>query len=259
MERCSSDPVRRPWVRKSSCGSEVKRTSAGKLLGFGADPDARPHRAVCTSLAAMQYTGLRSALFSCCLLGLTLGCGTSPAVSNDAGVDAGSNADAGVDAGGNVDAGQDAGSGVDAGADGGHNVNVCGAASGTVAWTASIPAATTSLVPTDIVAGSTNDVVVGDINNGSVFEQHRWNSSGALLSSHHDAKGGYAGTLFPSNLVLDPQNDIFYGLVLTGLPQGSNFGASVTFTRLAPDGSTVFTHAYVNALPASSGQPSVLV
>ena len=207
----------------------------------------------------MQYTGLRSALFSCCLLGLTLGCGTSPAVSNDAGVDAGSNADAGVDAGGNVDAGQDAGSGVDAGADGGHNVNVCGAASGTVAWTASIPAATTSLVPTDIVAGSTNDVVVGDINNGSVFEQHRWNSSGALLSSHHDAKGGYAGTLFPSNLVLDPQNDIFYGLVLTGLPQGSNFGASVTFTRLAPDGSTVFTHAYVNALPASSGQPSVLV
>ena len=223
----------------------------------------------------MQFPGLRSALFSCCLLGLALGCGTSPASSNDAGVDAGSNADAGsnvdagrdagsnvdagVDAGGKVDAGADAGSGVDAGVDAGHNVNVCGAASGTVAWTASIPAATTSLVPTDIVAGSTNDVVVGDVSSGSVFDQYRWNSSGTLLGSHHDAKGSYAGTLFPSNLVLDPQNDVFYGLVLTGLLQGSNSGASVTFTRLAPDGSTVFAKTYQNALPASSGAPSVLV
>ena len=222
----------------------------------------------------MRCTGRRRSLLFRCLVGLSLSCGACTGSTDDPGVDAGQNLDAGVDAGqndagvdaGHNDAGVDAGqndAGVDAGqndggVDAGHNVNVCGATSGMVAWTASIPAATTSLVPTDIVAGSTNDVVVGDINNASVFEQYRWNSSGALLSTHQDAKGTYVGPLFPSNLFLDSQNDIFYGLVLTGLSQGANTGASVTFTRLAPGGSTVFTHGYTSALPASSGPPSML-
>ena len=90
--------------------------------------------------------------------------------TNDAGT---SDAGAGV-----MDGGSDAGR-VDAGSDAG-KVNVCSAAAGTVAWTASIPAATTSLVPMRIVAGSTNDVVVSDINNASTFQQYRWDSSGVL-------------------------------------------------------------------------------
>ena len=172
------------------------------------------------------------------LVVLTLGCETAVISTNDAGT-----SDAGAD-GGVADAGSDAGT-----------VNVCSAAAGAVAWTASIPAATTSLVPMNIVAGSTNDVVVSDINNASTFEQYRWDSSGVLLSRHQDAKGAYAGTMFPSNLVLDSQNDLFYGLVLTGLPQGSNNGASVTWTRLAPDGGTVFAETSTSI----SGQPSVAV
>jgi hypothetical protein len=188
----------------------------------------------------MRCTGIRCRLLAVCLVGLTLGCGTSGTPSHDAGT---STNDAGTPTN-----------------DGGiSNANVCGVAPGTVAWTASIPAATTSLVPMDIVAGATNDVVVSDINNASTFEQYRWNSSGALLSGHQDAKGAYAGTLFPSNLVLDSQNDIFYGLLRTGLPQGSNSGASVTFARLAPDGTTVFTDTDTNALLTASGQPSVAV
>jgi hypothetical protein len=173
----------------------------------------------------MRWADILRGLLAVCLVGLSLGCQTAPISTDDAGTS---------------DAGK---------------VNVCGAAAGSVAWTASIPAATTSLVPMDIVAGSTNDVVVSDINNASTFEQYRWNSSGVLLSRHQDAKGAYAGTMFPSNLVLDSQNDVFYGLVLTGLPQGSNSGASVTWARLAPDGGTVFADTYTSA----SGQPSVPV
>jgi hypothetical protein len=197
------------------------------------------------SVHAMFWTGIRPRLLAVCLVGLTVGCEASVTSTNDAGT---------PDAGG--DAGADAGV-TDAGSDAGHAVNVCGAAAGTLAWTASIPAATTSLVPTDIVAGSTNDVVVSDINNASTFEQYRWNSSGVLLSRHEDAKGAYAGAIFPSNLVLDSQNDVFYGLILTGLPQMSNSGAALTFARLAPDGTTVFSVTWDNALPTGSGQPSV--
>jgi hypothetical protein len=195
------------------------------------------------SLGDMHWAASRSHLPAVCLVGLLWGCGTAVISTNDAGSDGGV-ADAGPDAG-VVDAGPDAG-----------KVNVCSAAAGTVAWTESIPAATASLVPMDIVAASTNnDVVVSDIYDASTFEQYRWNASGVLLSHHQDAKGAYAGTMFPSNLVLDSQNDIFYGLVLTGLPQPSNSGAAVTWTRLKPDGGAVFVDTYT----ATSGQPSVAV
>jgi hypothetical protein len=186
----------------------------------------------------MRWAHSQRYLLAVCLGVLTWGCETAVSSTNDAGT-----SDAGPD-GGVVDGGSDAG-----------KVNVCSAAAGTLAWTASIPAATTSLVPMDVVAGSTNDVVVSDINNASTFEQYRWNSSGVLLSRHQDAKGAYAGTMFPSNLVLDSQNDAFYGLVLTGLPPGSNSGASVTWTRLAPDGGAVFAITATS----TSGQPSVAV
>jgi hypothetical protein len=189
----------------------------------------------------VRWTDTRRGLLGACLVGLTFGCETALVSTNDAGTsDVGG--DAGVADAGVADAG---------------NVNVCGAAAGSVAWTASVPAATTSLIPMDIVAGSTtNDVVVSDISNASFFEQHRWNSSGVLLGRHEDAKGAYAGAMFPSNVVFDPQNDIFYGLVLTGLPDGSSTGASVTWTRLTPDGGTVFADTWT---ATETGQPSVAV
>lgn len=184
-----------------------------------------------------------------CLIGLMLGCGTATIGPTDSGLN-------NLDAGGTMDGGAPS----EAGTDAGPHRDVCGAAPGTVAWTASIPAASLSQVPTDVVASSTNDdVVVGTIANGSTFEQYRWSSSGAVLSSHQDGAGTYAGPIFPSNLVLDSQNDVFYGLVRTGQQQGSNLGVSLTFARLAPDGTTVFSNTQVNTLPASSGQPSVAV
>jgi hypothetical protein len=184
-----------------------------------------------------------------CLTGLVLGCGTATIGPSDSGP-------SNPDAGGTTDAGTPS----DAGTDAGLHRDVCGVAPGTVAWTASIPTASTSQVPTDVVASSTNDdVVVGAIANGSTFEQYRWSSSGAVVSSHQDGAGAYTGPMFPSNLVLDSQNDVFYGLVRTGQPQGSNSGVSLTFARLAPDGTTLFSNTQVSALPASSGQPSVAV
>ncbi len=209
-------------------------------------------------------------LLACCFIGFALGCGPSQSTNDagdnnpgsDSGVDAGTPSDAGKpsDAGMPSDAGTSDAGLPDAGTDAGHAVNVCGAASGSLAWSASIPAATTTLVPTDIVAGpTTNDVVVGDIRSASTFEQYRWDSSGNLLGTHQDAKGAYAGTMFPSNLVIDGQNDLFYGLVLTGLPEAANTGALLTFERLAPDGTPVFSQPEPNALPTSSSQQSVEV
>ncbi len=202
----------------------------------------------------MSWSNIRRGLLAVCLVAPTFGCETALISTKDAGTfDLGR--DGGVGDAGSADAGSDAGA-VDAGSIPG-NGNVCGAAAGSVAWTASIPAATASLVPMDIVASSTtNDVVVSDMNNGSIFEQYRWNSSGVLLSRHQDANGAYMGAMFPSNLVMDSENDIFYGLVLTGLPEGSSAGASVTWARLAPDGGTVFADTWT---ASESGQPSVAV
>ncbi len=208
-------------------------------------------------------------VLACCVIGLALGCGPSQDTANDAGGnnpgsdsggDAGTRSDAGTPSDGGMpsDGGTSDAGPADAGTDAGHAVNVCGAPSGTFAWSASIPAATT-LVPTDIVAGPTNDVVVGDVRSASTFEQYRWNSTGTLLGTHQDAKGAYAGTIFASNLVIDGQNDLFYGVVLTGLPEAPNTGALLTFERLAPDGTPVFSKPQASALPTSSSQQSVEV
>ncbi len=201
------------------------------------------------TFSSVRCNNIRRRLLAVCLVGLASGCETALISPNDGGT-----SDAGGD-GGVADAGGDAGRG-DAGSDAG-NVDVCGAVAGSVAWTAAIPPATTSLVPMDIVASSTtNDVVVSDINNASALEQYRWSSSGVLVSRHEDAQGAYAGAMFPSNLVLDPQNDIFYGLVLTGRPGASSTGASVTWARLTPDGGTVFADTWT---APESGQPAVAV
>jgi len=141
------------------------------------------------------------------------------------------------------------------GSDGGSVVDVCDVAHGALAWTASIPAPPSSLVLVDVVAGPTNDVIVADTSGGTIFEQHRWDSAGALVSDHQDSSGAYAGPLWPSNLFVDAQNDLFYGLLLTGLPQGKKTGAELTFTRLAPSGSAVFTLPVTSAMPASDGPP----
>jgi hypothetical protein len=134
-------------------------------------------------------------------------------------------------------------------------MDVCGAASGTLAWTASI-ASVPGLALVDIGAGPTDDVVVADMAGPSTFEQHRWSSAGTLVSTHQDTSGAYTGPMFTSGLFMDLANDAFYGVLLTG-PQGNNTGVELLFNRLAPNGTAAWSLNYTKALPTSQGEPTV--
>ena len=135
-------------------------------------------------------------------------------------------------------------------------IDVCGAASGTLAWAASIPASASGLALVDIQAGPTNDVVVADRAGTNTFEQHRWSSAGALLSTHQDPPGAYTGPMFTSGLFIDPQNDAFYGVLHTG-PQGASTGVELLWNRVTPAGGLVFSQPSTAALPTAGGAPSV--
>jgi len=77
------------------------------------------------------------------------------------------------------------------------------------------------------------------------------------VSVHQDALGGYAGPFHASNLVVNPQNELFYGMLKLGLSQGQNLGAELRFTKLTPGGSEAWSVAYPASQPASSGTPAV--
>jgi len=189
------------------------------------------------------------------------GTGSGTGGTRDSGVgssDSGSHGDTG---GSSNDSGNDSGQALH---DAGPGADVCGFASGSVAWTSSISPTSTTLTITDIavsqlgtgVAG-TNDVVVADLSGTGTYEQHRWSSSGALEGSHQDAIGSYAGPFTPSALFMAADNDLFYGFLKTGLPQSGNLQASLVFTKLEPSGAIVFQTPTNATMPASDGNPTV--
>jgi hypothetical protein len=124
---------------------------------------------------------------------------------------------------------------------------------GALAWVASIPAGGNTLAAVDIAAGPTSDVLLADVAQGSTLEQRRWSKSGAALSVHQDPAGAYAGPMIPSTLIVDSNNQVFYGVMLTGLPQGAKLGAKLMFNLLTPAGAPVFSESTTNALPSASG------
>jgi hypothetical protein len=145
----------------------------------------------------------------------------------------------GNDSGGN---GGDSG-GNDAGEMDAGNGSVCAAPSASLAWTASIPSVQPSLALVDVTAGPTNDVIVADTVGGGTFEQHRWSSAGAFVSTHQDQSGAYVGTLYTSGLFADPSNGVFYGLLLTGKPNGANSGLQLLWNKVNAAGTLVFSSA----------------
>jgi hypothetical protein len=185
----------------------------------------------------------------------------SQASSGDAGAD-GASADTGssiaadssvVDTGAVVDS-----QGEPPPPEGGQDGGACGVASGGVAWTASILAAS-PLTLSDIVVGPTNDVIVADQAGTATYEQHRWDQTGAFVSMHQDSSGMFTGPILTSNLVVDPQNELIYGMILTGMVQGANSAAQITFTKLTPGGTSLFATNVGNVQPTSDGNPTVLV
>ena len=139
------------------------------------------------------------------------------------------------------------------------NVDVCGSASGAVAWIGSIPASSSTLVLSDVVVGPTNDAIVADQSGAATYEQHRWNEKGVVVSSHQDSTGSYVGPFWTSNVFVDGQNDLFYGMLMTGLAQGQNSQAELAFTRLTPQGTVLYSATATQAMPTSAGAPSVTV
>ena len=132
-------------------------------------------------------------------------------------------------------------------------IDVCKAKSGDLAWNLEIPARG-ALTLVDVVAGPTDDVIVADVADGASFEQHRWSSAGAPVSVHTDDRGAYTGTLFTSGLFVDASNAVFYGMLMTGMPQGQGSAVQLVFTRLGANGTPLFT-AKTNG--TTSAQPTV--
>ena len=126
-----------------------------------------------------------------------------------------------------------------------------------LAWSGSIPVTQASLTLVDVQTGPTDDVVVADQAGSSLFEQRRWSSAGAFLGVHQDQSGALAGPLFTSGLYVSPNNDAFYGLLLTQ-PQGANTATRLMLNDVSPAGSLVFSRTTDGTLPASSGPPSIV-
>jgi hypothetical protein len=137
-------------------------------------------------------------------------------------------------------------------------IDDCSASSGMLAWVASIPATSPTLILSDVVVGPTNDVIVAD-QSGTNYEQHRFSESGAVVSTHEDPIGTYVGKLWTSNLTVDAHNNLFYGMLRTGLPMGTSSQAQLIFTQLSPAGTVTFTDPTEGAAPTSDGDPTVLV
>ncbi len=197
-----------------------------------------------------------------------VGCGSGsglPASSSDGG---GSLDSAGPDAGSPDTAGPDASSDSRGPTDANResaadaapfvNVDMCTAAGGTVAWMASIAGQGAPFTLGGVAVGPTNDAIVAD-QSGMTYEQHRWDEMGTVVSVHGDALGSYVGPMSTSNLYVDAQNHLFYGTLFTGLAQGADTGAQLTFTMVAPDGSTIAADMHTSSMPTANGPPSILV
>jgi hypothetical protein len=139
------------------------------------------------------------------------------------------------------------------------NVDVCGAASGTVAWVGSIASSSSALDLSDVAVGPTNDVVVGDELGSATYEQRRWDEKGTFLSVHQDAKGAYVGPSWVTNLFIDSQNDVFYGTLFTGSVDGKNSTSQLGFTVLSPEGTSLYSASTTSSMPTSDGKAKVLV
>jgi hypothetical protein len=226
-------------------------------------------RLIATSLRVMifplgaQRTSRRPRAFGLIAVLASASCGAHPgetgsAASSGASSNTGSSSSSGGGGSGSNSSGSggSSSSGSGGSSSSGGPTDVCGAASGALAWTATIPATAATLGLVDITTGPTDDVVVADTAGPATFEQHRWSSAGALLSSHQDTTGAFTGPLFTSGLFVDPGNDAFYGMLLTG-PQGTKTGVQLTWTQLTPAGTVVFTQTTSGALPTSGGAPSV--
>jgi hypothetical protein len=138
------------------------------------------------------------------------------------------------------------------------NGDVCGAPSGSVAWMDSVSATSGTLTLSDVIFAPNSDAIVAD-QSGTNYEQHRWSETGTSVSVHQDSLGSYAGPLSTSNLFVDATNNLFYGTLFTGLVQGSNSGAELTFNKVAPDGTVLATDPRTATMPTSKGNPTVLV
>jgi len=143
------------------------------------------------------------------------------------------------------------------GSSSGGAIDLCGAPSGSLAWTGSIPVTQSSLALVDIEAGPTDDVVVADQAGPAEFEQHRWSSAGALLGVHQDTSGAFNGPMSTTGLFIDPSNDAFYGLLLTET-QGSNTEAELEINSVSPSGTLRFSQTTTGTLPTSGGAPSIV-
>jgi hypothetical protein len=182
----------------------------------------------------------------------------SPDASSDGAHRMGSGRDAGRP---RADAGRDAAHpGTDATADAPRWVNedVCSAGSGGFAWSASIAASSSTLALSDVAAGPTDDVVVTDEVEGA-YEQHRWDSSGNVVRVHRDPLGAYTGKLWASSIIVDAENNLFYGTLKTGLSMGTTSGAELSFTLLPPTGDPIVSPPITNTMPTSAGPPKVLL
>jgi hypothetical protein len=110
----------------------------------------------------------------------------------------------------------------------------------------------------DIAAGQTTDDVVVSAQAGpATFEQYRWSSAGALLGSHQDTSGSYTGPMFTSGLFIDPSNDAFYAMLLTG-PQGTNTTTELMINHISPAGALLFSETTTGTLATSGGPPTVV-
>jgi hypothetical protein len=67
----------------------------------------------------------------------------------------------------------------------------------------------------------------------------------------------FVGPMLATNVFVDPGNAVFYGMFVSGLPQGTNTEAQLEWTRLAPDGTTIFTTASPGTYPTSGSTPTV--
>jgi hypothetical protein len=186
------------------------------------------------------------------------GDGEAPDTTAPAGGDSGR----GTDSGGATDSGRatDSGGVTDtAGPGSGETgpVNVCGAPSGSVAWTATIPSTASTLTIADVVVGPMNDVAVADRLGGATFEQHRWSDVGTLLGSHQDSLGAYTGGFWPSALFVGADDGLFYGMFMTGLVMGQNTQARLVFTKLSPSAAPLWQVPTTATMPTSSGAPTV--
>jgi hypothetical protein len=193
--------------------------------------------------------------------------GSTEAAASDAAADAGSDSGS-SDTGALTDSGNDTGTPVDGGstldaadaadAAPGVNADVCGVTKGTLAWVASVPAMSPTLVLSDVAASATDDAIVAD-QSGATYEQHRWDNAGAVVSVHQDALGQYVGRLWTSSLIVDTHDNLFYGTLMTGLTQGQNSMAQLSFTLLPPTGSAIVSPPIDAMMPTSSGPPTVLL